>query len=64
MVRFLENQGFTIVRVRGSHHVMERGSQHTSVPVHANRPLKIGTFRNILRDIDMSSEEFTNLWNA
>jgi predicted RNA binding protein YcfA (HicA-like mRNA interferase family) len=64
MVHFLERQGFTLVRVRGSHHYMQRGDQHTTVPVHGNRTLKIGTLRGILRDIDMNPEEFTALWNA
>ena len=34
MVRFLELQGFTVVRVRGSHHVMARDTQRTSILVH------------------------------
>ena len=64
MVRFLQAQGFTVVRIAGSHHIMQRGSQHTSVPVHGNQTLKIGTFRGILRDIDMSPAEFNRLWTA
>ncbi len=64
MVRFLEVQGFRVVRIRSSHHFMERGDQHTSVPVHSNRTLKIGTLRGILRDIDMSPDEFERLWHA
>jgi predicted RNA binding protein YcfA (HicA-like mRNA interferase family) len=63
MVRFLQEQGFSIVRIRGSHHFMEHGEHRTSVPVHANRPLKIGTLRSILRDIDLSPDEFHALWN-
>ena len=64
MVRFLQSQGFSIVRITGSHHIMQRGTQHTSVPVHGNQTLKIGTFRGILRDIDMSPAEFNRLWTA
>lgn len=64
MVKFLEGQGFTVIRVRGSHHFMERGGQHTSVPVHGSRTIKIGTLRGILRDINMSPTEFEQLWNA
>jgi predicted RNA binding protein YcfA (HicA-like mRNA interferase family) len=64
MVRFLRGQGFTVVRVRGSHHFLERGEQHTSIPVHGNVVLKIGTLRAILRDIDMGPEEFERLWNG
>lgn len=63
MVRFLGQQGFTLMRVRGSHHFMARGDQRTTVPVHGNQTLKIGTLRGILRDIEMSPEQFTELWN-
>jgi predicted RNA binding protein YcfA (HicA-like mRNA interferase family) len=41
---------------------MEGGGRRTTVPVHAARPLKIGTLRSILRDIQMPPEEFTNAW--
>ncbi len=63
MVRFLERQGFGLVRVRGSHHYFERDSTHTTVPVHGNRNLKIGTLRSILRDIEISAAEFERLLN-
>ena len=62
MVRFLEQQGFTVIRIRGSHHFLARDEQRTSVPVHGNRTLKIGTLRSILRDIDMSPYEFEQAW--
>lgn len=62
MVRFLERQGFSVIRVRGSHHFMERGDARTTVPVHGNQTLKIGTLRGILRDIGMSPTEFEAAW--
>ena len=62
MLRFLQDQGFTLVRVRGSHHYLRRGEQCTSVPVHGNRPLRIGTLRSILRDVGLAPTEFTELW--
>ncbi len=64
MVDFLQRQGFTVVRVRGSHHVVQRGDVYTTVPVHGNRSLKTGTLRKILRDIDLSPTDFAQLWNA
>lgn len=64
MIRFLETQGFVLRRVRGSHHFLERGDQRTSVPVHGNNSLKIGTLRSILRDIDMTPAEFERLWSS
>ncbi|UCF37813.1 MAG: type II toxin-antitoxin system HicA family toxin [Acidobacteriota bacterium] len=62
MVRFLQSQGFTLLRVRGSHHVLAREDFRTSVPVHGNRLLKIGTLKGILRDIDLGPAEFEEMW--
>ncbi|MBM3768366.1 MAG: addiction module toxin, HicA family [Acidobacteria bacterium] len=64
MVRFLESQGFTILRIRGSHHFMARGEVCTTVAVHGRETLKIGTLRGILRDIDLSPNEFAKIWNS
>lgn len=64
MVRFLERQGFSVVRVRGSHHFLARGGARTSVPVHGHQLLKTGTLRGILRDIGMTPTEFNQLWHA
>lgn len=61
-MRFLEAQGLRVVRIRGSHHFMQGNDCHTCIPVHGKRPLKIGTLRSILRDIDMSPAEFSRLW--
>jgi len=44
-VRKLERLGFTVVRQRGSHVVMRRGSAGCVVPNH--RELKIGTFAGV-----------------
>ena len=64
MVRFLQGQGYRVLRTRGSHHFLENGDRRTSVPVHGTSPLKIGTLRGILRDIELSPAEFERLWNA
>jgi predicted RNA binding protein YcfA (HicA-like mRNA interferase family) len=62
MVRFLQQQGFVLLRVRGSHHFLERGELRTAVPVHGNQVLKIGTLRSILRDLRMDPAHFADLW--
>ncbi|HEX4129077.1 MAG TPA: type II toxin-antitoxin system HicA family toxin [Pirellulales bacterium] len=61
MVRFLEERGFGLLRVRGSHYFLDRAGMHTTIPVHRNSPLKIGTLCSILRDIQLSPAEFTRL---
>jgi len=60
MLRFLEQEGFQLARIKGSHHFLARGPQRTSVPVHGNRALKRGTLRGILRAIEMTPEEFVD----
>ena len=63
MISFLVKEGFTVKRITGSHHFLEREHEHTCVPVHGNDSLKIGTLRSILRDIDMSPAEFEQAWH-
>ena len=52
----LQNLGFVIVRQRGSHIVMRRGSSGCVVPNH--RELKVGTLAGVLRQAGVSAEEF------
>ena len=62
MLRFLGAQNFLLRRVKGSHHLMKKGNVQTVIPIHGNRNLKMGTLRGILRDIEMTPEEFELLW--
>lgn len=64
MLRFLGREGFILVRVRGSHHVLTHGDVDTVVPVHGNRTLAVGTLRKILRDIEMTPDDFVERYNA
>ena len=64
MVRFLEGRGLVVLRIRGAHHIMEGAGRRTTVPVHGNRPVKIGTLRSILRDVELSPTEFEQLWQT
>jgi predicted RNA binding protein YcfA (HicA-like mRNA interferase family) len=63
MVQFLRREGFKLVRIHGSHHFLARRELRTSVPVHGNQQLKIGTLRGILRDVRMSPAEFRERWH-
>lgn len=58
--RILEAHGFTVVRKRGSHVVMQRridGSTVT-VPVPDHPEIKIGTLLSIIRQSGISRTEF------
>ncbi len=63
VVRVLERIGYEFLRQRGSHVTMiNREVRRTiPVPVHANRPLKPGTLRGIIRATGLTVEEFADL---
>ncbi len=55
-VRALQQLGFGIIRQKGSHIVMRRGSSGCVVPNH--REIKTGTLAGIIRQADISADEF------
>jgi predicted RNA binding protein YcfA (HicA-like mRNA interferase family) len=55
-LRALERLRFERVRQKGSHVVMRRGSKGCVVPLHGE--LKVGTLAGLLRQADVSPEEF------
>jgi predicted RNA binding protein YcfA (HicA-like mRNA interferase family) len=42
---------------------MAKGRLTTVVPVHGSKALKLGTIRGILQDIEMTPQEFVDLWD-
>lgn len=56
VVRALERLGFAVVRQRGSHIVMRRGSIGCVVPNH--RELKRGTLTGVLKQAGVALDDF------
>jgi predicted RNA binding protein YcfA (HicA-like mRNA interferase family) len=63
LIRALQHAGFVEQRQRGSHLHMRRESDHRrgTVPVHKGRTVPPGTLRAILRDADITVDEFRDL---
>ncbi len=63
LVRALKNAGFVAQKQQGSHLRMwrERDRRLVIVPMHQGKDVPTGTLRGILRDADISPEEFTQL---
>lgn len=63
LVRALKRAGFEEQRQRGSHLHLRRASdgKRVTVPVHQGRTMPVGTLRAILRDADISVDEFRAL---
>ena len=55
-IRALERLGFEVARQRGSHVVLRRGAVGCVVPRH--REVKAGTLFGLLKQADVSVEEF------
>lgn len=49
IVRLLQSDGWELVRVNGSHHVLCRGKKTIVIPVHGNKSLGKGLEYKILK---------------
>lgn len=51
LARVLERHGWALLRVHGSHHIYGKSGNpvRLSVPIHGNRPLKIGLLKHLLK---------------
>lgn len=63
LVRVLKKAGFVEKRQKCSHLTMWRESdkRRATVPIHSGREVLIGTLRGILRDADISADDFRAL---
>jgi predicted RNA binding protein YcfA (HicA-like mRNA interferase family) len=62
VIRALRRAGFEVVRIRGSHHYLRHpDGRVTLIPVHAGEIVGPGLLSSILRDVEMSPDEFRAL---
>jgi predicted RNA binding protein YcfA (HicA-like mRNA interferase family) len=54
--------GFEVVRVKGSHHYLRHeDGRATVIPIHSGETIGIGSLMKILKDIELTKEEFIKL---
>ena len=62
VIQALERGGFSVVRIRGSHHFLRHADgRATVVPVHAGETIGPGLMSKILRDGGLDREQFRGL---
>ncbi|NEO95780.1 MAG: type II toxin-antitoxin system HicA family toxin [Moorea sp. SIO3G5] len=62
IIAALEKAGFTVARVPGSHHILiHDDGRRTVIPVHSGETIGRGLLSQILRDTQLSREEFREL---
>ena len=59
LVRIVQRKGWTLARVHGSHQVfiMVGRRERIVIPVHGNRPLKVGLFRSLMKIADLKEAD-------
>jgi predicted RNA binding protein YcfA (HicA-like mRNA interferase family) len=57
--KILEQCGWRLLRVNGSHHVYGKPGEEAriSVPIHGNKPLKIGLLRHFMKVAKLSEDD-------
>ncbi|RMG70164.1 MAG: type II toxin-antitoxin system HicA family toxin [Nitrospirae bacterium] len=57
--KILEKKGWVLKRVKGSHHIyVKEGTVfRISVPIHGNKPLKIGLLRHFMKIAGINENE-------
>lgn len=59
LTKVVEQRGWALLRVKGSHHIYGRTGSNVrlSIPVHANRPLKVGLLKHLLKAAGLTEDE-------
>ena len=57
--KLLEARGWELARIHGSHHIYRRDDreERISVPIHGNKPLKLGLQRHLMKLAGISEDE-------
>ena len=62
LIKALLKIGFTVARIKGSHHRMEHpDGRKTTVPVHGKETLGPGILLKILRDVELTRDDLLKL---
>ena len=59
LIRILERHGWKLLRVHGSHHIYGKEGSiiRLSVPVHGNKPLKVGLLKHLLKSAGLTEHD-------
>jgi len=59
LIKFLQQRRLAVVRTRGSHHFLRHADGRVpAVPTHANESIGIGLLLKILKDCDITKEDY------
>jgi predicted RNA binding protein YcfA (HicA-like mRNA interferase family) len=60
VIKVFEEFEWSVDRIKGSHHIMTKeGEKPTlSIPVHGNKPISPGTLKSLIKDANLTQEDF------
>jgi predicted RNA binding protein YcfA (HicA-like mRNA interferase family) len=62
LIATLKSAEFEVLRIKGSHHFMRNSDgRATVVPCHAGETIGPGLLSKILKDVDMTTDQFRSL---
>ena len=58
--RAVAKRGWTLLRINGSHHIYGKLGEvaRLSIPVHGNKPLKLGLQRSLMKTAGLTEADF------
>jgi len=59
LARLVERHGWLLLRINGSHHIYGKTGSivRLSIPIHANRPMKLGLLRHLLKQAALTEND-------
>jgi predicted RNA binding protein YcfA (HicA-like mRNA interferase family) len=59
LARAVEQRGWKLLRINGSHHIYGHAGSvvRLSIPIHANRPLKRGLLKHLLKEAGLKDDD-------
>ena len=59
LARLIQHKGWSLARIQGSHHIFIRPGRRERIviPIHGNRPLKIGLLRSLMKIADLGEDD-------
>ena len=59
LARAIQRKGWTLARIQGSHHIFVTPGRRERlvIPIHGNRPLKIGLLRSLMKIADLAEDD-------
>jgi len=59
LAKLVESRGWNLMRIHGSHHIYGKAGSvvRLSIPIHGNKPLKIGLCKHLLKMAELEETD-------